>query len=125
LGIKIPLINHGRNRFQFIDVCDVVEAIIMVIGYGIEVEVNIGSNDSPMMRDIIQHLISISGSAATFVNIPKSIMIIFRTLSIFRILPFAPYQLRMYGEDFYFDAREYDKMIPWSPKVTTAESVKG
>lgn len=122
-GGKIPLINQGKNRFQFIDVSDVVEAISMTVEYGVEVEINIGSIDSPMMRDVIQYLISTSGSTATFVNIPKSIMLIFRIFSKFRILPFAPYQLRMYGEEFYFDAREYDRVIPWRPKVTTAEAV--
>ena len=122
-GRKIPLFREGSNRFQFVHVSDVVEPIELICKSKKEVDINLGSLDYPTLRESLTSLVRYANSKSSFVRFPTILLKIVSLLSRMRILPFAPYQLKMYDKEFYFQADLESNSLGWRPKFTSTEAL--
>jgi len=120
---RIPLFRGGSNRFQFVHVSDVAEPIELICKLNKEVDINLGSLDYPTLRDSLSSLVRYANSKSSFVRFPTILLKFVSLLSHLRILPFAPYQLKMYDKDFYFQADLGINSLGWRPKFTSTEAL--
>lgn len=122
-GKKIPVLSNGENKYQFIDVDDFVNLIHEVIKNEDNLEINVGAKEFSTIRSTLEKLIEHAKSESKLVNVPKPLLRIVTALSKVKLLPFAPYQLHMYGESMWFDINEIDKSVNWLPQYSSIESI--
>lgn len=71
LGLPVPTIGSGRNRYQMIAVEDVVSAILLAVDKRFPpVALSLGSGDAPPVRQLLRNTIKRSGSRSIVVPIP-------------------------------------------------------
>jgi nucleoside-diphosphate-sugar epimerase len=122
-GKRIPVLSNGENKYQFIDVDDFVNLIHEVIKNEDNLEINVGAKEFSTIRSTLEKLIEHAKSESKLVNVPKPLLRIVTALSKVKLLPFAPYQLHMYGESMWFDINEIDKSVNWLPQYSSIESI--
>jgi nucleoside-diphosphate-sugar epimerase len=122
-GKKIPVIANGQNLYQFIDVDDLTNLISKVLKIQSNLDINVGGKGVYSIRDTLDGLIAYTNSNSTLINIPNPILQLIALLSKLQFLPFAPYQLKMYGESMWFDINDIDKSIEWKPQFNSIESI--
>ncbi|WP_313494034.1 NAD(P)-dependent oxidoreductase [Stenotrophomonas sp.] len=73
LGLPVPTIGSGRNRYQMIAVEDVVSAIVATLDKGFpQVALSLGSGDAPAVKDLLRNTIKRIGSRSLVVPIPAA-----------------------------------------------------
>lgn len=122
-GKKIPVLSNGENKYQFIDVDDFINLIHEVIKNEDNLEINVGAKEFSTIRSTLEKLIEHAKSESKLINVPKPLLRIVTALSKVKLLPFAPYQLHMYGESMWFDINEIDKSVNWLPQYSSIESI--
>jgi dTDP-glucose 4,6-dehydratase len=71
LGLPVPTIGSGRNRYQMIAVEDVVSAILAAVEKGFPaVALSLGSGDAPPVRQLLRNTIRRIGSRSIVVPVP-------------------------------------------------------
>lgn len=71
LGLPVPTIGSGRNRYQMIAVEDVVSAIVAAVDKGFpQVALSLGSDDAPAVKDLLRNTIKRIGSRSLVIPIP-------------------------------------------------------
>jgi dTDP-glucose 4,6-dehydratase len=70
-GRPVPLIGDGRNRYQMVSVHDCVAAALRAVDAGLPAgPFNLGSQDPPTVRDLLQGLIDTVGSRSRLLPTP-------------------------------------------------------
>lgn len=70
-NLPVPMIGNGRNHYQMISVHDVVSAIIAAVDAGLpNVELNLGSNNPPTVRSLLQESIRRANSRSLVLGTP-------------------------------------------------------
>ena len=59
---KVPVLNNGENLYQFIDVEDLAEAIVLMSLSSYVGSINIGSETFGSIRDLLENLIKKNNS---------------------------------------------------------------
>jgi nucleoside-diphosphate-sugar epimerase len=120
----LPVIEGGRNKYQFVHVDDLARAILLALDKPGPDEFNVGSSDALTMLEYMELLIQDCGSKSQVFSINK---MLFQKVGIWagksRALPFAPYQLMMFGESMWFDVSKAKSGLGWHPQHTSAESL--
>lgn len=71
LGLPVPLIGDGSNRFQFISVSDCARASLAAVARGFpDAEINLGSANPPTEFELLQGLIAAAGSRSRVLRTP-------------------------------------------------------
>lgn len=71
LGLPVPTIGSGRNRYQMIAVEDVVSAILAATEKGLPaVALSLGSGDAPPVRQLLKNTIKRIGSRSAVLPVP-------------------------------------------------------
>ena len=121
---KVPVLNNGKNHYQFIDIRDLVDAIYkssILIGSNV---FNIGSEKFDTINNTLRTLIEYVNSESIIKNIDQNFMFKMLTvLSKMNFIPLQDYHLKVYGESVYFDISKAKKILQWSPKFTSTESM--
>ena len=120
----IPIFNYGKRNYDFIHVNDLAKALVKCALMDESLTLNLGSYQKSNLIHILESLKKQSGSDSIFFNLPKKpfkSLILF--LSKIRLLPFAPYQILLYGEEFYFESSKDWKRIGLSPQYTSINAV--
>lgn len=121
---KLPVLNHGNNFYQFVDIEDLVIAIYkssLLQGSNV---FNIGAEKFDTIKNTLVALIEKVKSQSQIRNINQNIMFKFLTiLSKMNFVPLQDYHLKVYGESVYFDITKSKKILNWSPKYSSSESM--
>ncbi len=122
---KIPLLNNGRNLYQFVHAEDLADACILSLNQKKEREIfNIGSDDLFTMREILEILVNEVNSKTKFYSLPlfptENILNFF---SLIKLIPLSKYHTLMYGRSLYFDISKAKKILNFSPKYSTKEMI--
>lgn len=71
LGLPVPTIGSGKNRYQMIAVEDVVNAILLAVDKGFPpVALSLGSGEAPPVRQLLRNTIKRIGSRSVVVPVP-------------------------------------------------------
>ena len=121
---NVPILNHGKNLYQFIDIRDMVSAIhksSLLSGSNV---FNVGAEKFVSMHELISSLIIHANSNSIIKNIDKNIF--FKLAYFFskiNLIPLQDYHFKIYGETVFFDISKSKKILGWLPKFSNAESI--
>lgn len=117
LGLPVPMIGSGRNRYQMIAVEDCVAAALRAVERGLPVEpLNLGSHAPPTVRELLGQLIRRIGSRSILIPTPAGLMQ--ATLSLLdraQLTLLYPEQFAIADVDYVLDTERTRHVLGWAP----------
>ena len=121
-GKNIPVLNDGKNTYQFIHADDLAEACIQASALKGSDVFNCGAARFGTMREALQHLCNYAGTGSKVKSLPMWPMVVAMNLSAaLGISPLSAYHASMYGRSFYFDIAKARTRLGWSPRYSNNE----
>ncbi len=120
---KIPVINNGKNVYQFVDINDLVESIYLVSTYEKNEDFNIGADEFFSIEENLNHLINKYNSKSKLRNISNNFIFkLALQVSKTNLIPLQEYHFKAYGENIYFDNSKAKRLLNWYPKYSNKKS---
>ena len=122
-GYKIPLLNQGKNIFQFIHCDDLADFSILIEkleGYNI---FNVGTEGICTIHELIDKLIIHSSSKSRVLKIPTLISSFIKIVSTLRLTPINKWHTSALTKDQYYDNFKISKELGWKPKYNNIEMI--
>lgn len=120
---KVYVLGSGDNRYQFVDVDDVVQAMVLASkmkGFDIYV---IGADEVLSLRQLYKKVIDFAGSTSRIVSLPAGpAYFILSVLDKVNFSPLGVYQITMMGRSIYADTTKIKKKLGWRPKKTNTDT---
>jgi nucleoside-diphosphate-sugar epimerase len=122
-GKNVYVLGGGNNRYQFVDVDDIVTALVaasLIKGFDVY---TIGADYVLSLRELYEKVISYAGSSSKIVSLPAGLA--FFTLWILDKINYSPlgiYQITMMGRSIYADTTKVKKKLHWKPKKTNVDT---
>ncbi len=121
-GKNIPVLNHGKNTYQFVHADDLAEACIQASALKGSDTFNCGTDRFGTMREALAHLCNYAGTGSKVKSLPMWPMVAAMNLSCaLGISPLSAYHASMYGRSFYFDITKARTRLGWSPRYSNNE----
>jgi nucleoside-diphosphate-sugar epimerase len=127
-GALIPAIGNGRNRYQLLEVQDLVQAIYLLLTKPAKVAndtYNIGAKNTKPIEDYLMEFFKSVNSKSTVMKTPAGLIIFM--LEIFWMLRISPLYKWVYGtahKDSFVSIEKAEKKLGWKPKFTEAQALK-
>ncbi len=124
---KIPVIGNGNNRYQLLEVQDLVDAIYLALTQPEEKAndtFNVGAKDTKPIKFYLQEFFDKVGSKSRVLTTPAPLVIFL--LEIFWMLRISPLYKWVYGtahKDSFVSIEKAEKKLGWSPKFTEAQAL--
>lgn len=120
---NVYMLGNGSNKYQFIDISDLVVALknsIKIKGFDIYA---IGADKVLTLREIYKRIILYAGSTSKIISLPMSpALFILSILDKLNISPLGVYQYTMLGLSIYADTRKIKNKLKWLPKKTNLDT---
>lgn len=117
---NIPYIGDGKNRLSFIHASDICIAINLLLEVKGNYTINISTDDHPSMREIILHLIKISGSKSKIIFFNKLLGNFLLSFAVFfKLLPFTSYHKKFFNCNVVLNNNKLKSLINWEPTYNT------
>ncbi len=126
-GKRIPVIGNGKNKYQLLEVRDLVDAIYLTLTKPknkVNDTFNVGSEIFGTVEEDVGVVCKYSGSGARVFKTPAFLVIFF--LRIFEILKISPLYKWVYGtasKDSFVSIEKIKKKLQWTPKYSNAEAL--
>lgn len=126
-GKKIPVIGNGNNRYQLLDVDDLVDAIYRFTQKSkadYNDYFNIGAKKFSTVRKDLQSLFDFAKSGSSLMPIPASIAK--PSLKLLESLKLSPLYQWVYDtadKDSFVSIKKLEKTLNWSPKFSNADTL--
>lgn len=117
LGLPVPLIGDGSNRFQFISVSDCARASLAAVARGFpDAEINLGSANPPTEFELLQGLIAAAGSRSRVLRTPApAVKALLRALNRVHLAPMDPEQYEIADLEVTLDIGRARAALGWTP----------
>jgi nucleoside-diphosphate-sugar epimerase len=118
-GKKIPILDGGKNVYQFIHADDLAEACILAGEKPGAQEFNCGAESYGTMRGALENLCRHAGTGSRLKSLPM--WLVEPAMNIFSAVglsPLGPYHSLMYGRSMYFDISKAMQQLRWKPKYS-------
>ena len=124
-NLPVPLIGNGTNVYQMISVFDVVDAIVKSYEKGLpNRDYNLGSDNPPPVRELLQKLISSVGSKSILIPTPgaltKKILGIFDALNM-PLLNREQYEIA--DVNYVVDISATQTELGWTPRFSDEKMI--
>jgi len=126
-GKRIPLIGNGRNRYQLLEVDDLVEAIAKVIEIDTENlndAFNIGAERFLTVREDLEEVFAYANSGSKIMATPawpiKKLLYIFEQLN---LSPLYQWVYETADKDSFVSIEKLKKAISWKPKHSNSQAL--
>lgn len=120
---NVYLLGGGSNKYQFVDVldvCDALEKASYQKGFDIYV---IGADEILTLRELYQKIIEFAGSKSKIISLPAApALLILNFLERLNVSPLGVYQYNMIGRSLYSDTSKIKKKLHWKPKKTNLDT---
>ncbi len=127
-GKKIPMVGSGKNRYQLLDVDDLVEAIYLFSTSKDQSKINntfnIGAQEFATIREDLQELFNYAQSGSKIFPVPA--LLVKRSLFIFEKLHLSPLYQWVYDtadKDSYVSNKRLIKALDWQPKYSNSQAL--
>jgi dTDP-glucose 4,6-dehydratase len=116
-GLPVPMIGSGRNQYQFISVYDCASAAVAAWRAGLpNAEYNIGSDDPPLVRDLLTRLIREADSRSFLLPTPASLVkAVLMALDWINLPLMDPEQYLIADEACILDTSKAKRELAWKP----------
>lgn len=121
-GKNIPVLNGGKNIYQFVHADDLAEACIQAGGCRGADAFNCGTDRFGTMREVLEHLCRHAGTGSRVKSLPiRPVVAAMKVSSAIGISPLADYHALMYGRSIYFDISKARTKLGWNPRYSNQE----
>jgi nucleoside-diphosphate-sugar epimerase len=121
-GRPIPVLDGGRNTYQFVHADDLAEACILASERRGADIYNIGADRFGTMRETLEGVIEHAKSRSRIVSVPMGPTVLaMNAASRLGLSPLGAYHSLMYGRSMYFDVDKAKRELGWSPRVGNVE----
>jgi len=121
-GKKIPVLNGGKNLYQFVHLGDLVEACLLAASKSGSAVYHCGADRFGTMGEAIAQLCHFAKTGSKIKTLPMwpatRIMQITNALG---VSPLGAYHALMYGQSFYFDISKAKQELKWQPRYSNEE----
>lgn len=127
-GHGFPVIGNGKNRYQFLDVLDLCDAIWICLTKKDKIvndEFNIAAKKFGTMKSDFQSVLDLAGFGKKIKCFPTWIVI--PALKIFEALKISPLYKWIYetaGKDSYVSISKAEKILGYKPKYSNKQALK-
>ena len=116
-GVDVYLLGKGDGPYQFVHADDLAEGVVRSIDTSGDRIFNLGALDFSSFKADLASLCNHAGTGSRIRSIPDfPFRTLLKVLSKVRVLPFAPYQMLLYGKPMYFDSVSDWKELGYAPK---------
>jgi nucleoside-diphosphate-sugar epimerase len=116
-GLPVPMIGAGKNRYQMVGVDDCARAAILAVEKGCPPgPFNLGSSTPPTTRQLLQCIISHSGSRSILIPMPAPLLKpILGALDRIGLTLLYPEQFGIADIDILLDTSDTERVLGWRP----------
>jgi nucleoside-diphosphate-sugar epimerase len=123
-GRRIYVLGDGSNRYQLLDVGDLVSAIQLGAGASVEGVVNVGGALSGTVREDLEALISHASTSSRVFGVPaRPARAALAMLEALRLSPLSAWHRRSAAHDVVLDLRRAEQLLDWRPVRSGAEAL--
>jgi nucleoside-diphosphate-sugar epimerase len=124
-GRRVYTLGPGRNRYQLLDVDDLVEAILLAAERPVEGETfNVGAAEPGTVRDELEALIRHAGTQSRVTPLPaRPARATLATLDLLGLSPLSRWHYASADRDVVFDTSRARALLGWTPGYTNAEAL--
>ncbi|HUG63729.1 MAG TPA: NAD(P)-dependent oxidoreductase [Gaiellaceae bacterium] len=124
-GRRIYVIGDGSNRYQLLDVDDLVAAIVLAAEAGMDGVVNVGGTVTGSIREDLEALIAHAGTGSRVVGIPaRPARAALTVLAAVRLSPLTTWHIQSAGRDFVLDCTRAAETLGWKPARSGADALE-
>jgi nucleoside-diphosphate-sugar epimerase len=126
-GNRIPIIGAGNNRYQLLEVEDLVDAIILTLTGPAEVAndtFNVGAKRFDTVKRDVQALCDFAGNGARVQPTPGEL--VKGALRLFEMLRLSPLYAWVYAtadKDSFVSTEKIERALGWNPQYSNAEAL--
>ena len=124
---KIPVIGNGKNRYQLLEVEDLVDSIYLMLTLAEEKvndTFNVGARNTKPVKEYLEEFFRRVGAKSRIFPTPAWLVI--PLLEIFWFLRISPLYKWVYGtahKDSFVSIEKAEKILGWKPKYTEADAL--
>lgn len=126
-GARIPIIGKGGNRYQLLDVADLVDAILLAADgppESVNDDFNVGAARFQTVAEDVAALCSTAGSGSRVLRTPaRPIKITLRILEKLRLSPLYQWVYDTADKDSFVSTERIESKLAWQSKYSNAESL--
>lgn len=126
-GRNFPMIGTGRNRYQFLDVEDLCEAIYlcMTLDDNIVNDVfNLGAKDFTTMKEDYQVVLDAASFGKKIIGFPSwPVIQVLRLLELFNLSPLYKWIYETASKDSFVSIDKAEKILGYSPKYSNKDAL--
>jgi nucleoside-diphosphate-sugar epimerase len=123
-GKNVPVLDGGKNVYQFIHADDLAEACILAGEKPGAQDFNCGALSYQTIGDALGHLCRHAGTGSQLKSLPmwlvEPAMNVFSDMG---LSPLGKYHALMYGRTMYFDISKAMQQLNWRPKYSNDEMI--
>lgn len=124
-GRRIYVLGDGSNRYQLLDVADLVAAILRAGDNDAGGIVNLGGAVSGTVRDDLEGLVVHAGSRSRVVGVPaRPARAGLATLAALRLSPLSTWHIESAGRDFVLDCSRAADVLGWEPARSGLDALR-
>jgi nucleoside-diphosphate-sugar epimerase len=126
-GCRIPIIGNGKNRYQLLEVTDLVEAIYLTATADADKAndtFNIGAKEFKTVREDVGALCDFAGHGARPMPVPG--WLVKPALKVFEAVKLSPLYKWVYAtadRDSFVSTDRIENRLGWSPKYSNAQAL--
>ncbi len=126
-GKRIPIIGNGENRYQLLEVTDLVEAIVLTITAPCEAAndtFNVGAQKFDKVKVDVGALCEFAGNGARVLPTPAKL--VKATLAVFEFFKLSPLYKWIYGtadKDSYVSTQKIEEKLGWQAKYSNQDAL--
>jgi nucleoside-diphosphate-sugar epimerase len=126
-GCNFPILGAGTNRYQFVDVddlCDAIVACLLVPKLDMNRTFNIGASSFGTFRGDFQALLDHAGFGKRIVSLPLfPVLHLLRLLSALRLSPIYPWVFESAARDNFVSTEQAQRLLRWKPRFSNSEAL--
>jgi nucleoside-diphosphate-sugar epimerase len=123
-GRRLYVLGGGSNRYQLLDVADLVTALERAAERDVDGIVNVGGRISGSVRDDLEALVRHAGSSSRVVSVPAGpARGVLAALDALHASPLATWHWRSADKDIVFDCSRAHAVLEWEPAWSGAEAL--
>ena len=121
------MIGSGHNRYQFLDVADLCESILLCLTLPAETvndTFNIGAREFQTMREDYQAVLDEAGFGRRVIGLPeKPVIAILKILEALRLSPLYKWVYDTAGKDSFVSIEKAERVLGYNPRYSNRDAL--